>query len=55
LSSLALLLTASVAQHPGLARAAEIGGAVVLIMAILGPILTEVALRRAGESMQGDA
>jgi hypothetical protein len=54
LSSLALMLTASVAQHPGLARAAEIGGAVVLIMAILGPILTEVALRRAGESMYGE-
>ncbi len=49
LSSLALTLIASVAQQPQLARAAEIGAAVVLFMAILGPVLTELALRRTGE------
>jgi Kef-type K+ transport system membrane component KefB len=49
LSSLALTLIASVAQQPQLARAAEISAAVVLFMAILGPILTELALRRSGE------
>ena len=55
LSSLALMLTASVAQQPELRRAAEISGAVVLLMAILGPVLTELALRRAGEPTRGDA
>jgi Kef-type K+ transport system membrane component KefB len=49
LSSLALLLAASIARQPGLERAAEIGAAVVLVAAILGPVLTEVALRWAGE------
>jgi Kef-type K+ transport system membrane component KefB len=49
LSSLALLLTAGMARQPGLQHAAEIGAAVVLITAILGPVLTEVALRWAGE------
>jgi hypothetical protein len=49
LSSLALTLIASVAQQPQLVRAAEISAAVVLFMAILGPILTELALRRSGE------
>jgi Kef-type K+ transport system membrane component KefB len=49
LSSLALLLAASIARQPGLQHAAEIGAEVVLITAILGPVLTEVALRWAGE------
>jgi hypothetical protein len=49
LSSLALILAASVARQPGLQQAAEIGAAVVLITAILGPVMTEVALRWAGE------
>jgi hypothetical protein len=49
LSSLAVLLAAGVAAQPGLGRAAEIGAAVVLITALLGPVLTEVALRWAGE------
>jgi Kef-type K+ transport system membrane component KefB len=55
LSSLALTLTASVAQQPELKHAAEISGAVVLLMAILGPVLTELALRRAGEPTRDDA
>ena len=55
LSSLALMLTANLAQHSGLARAAEISGAVVLVMALLGPILTELALRRAGEPSRGES
>jgi Kef-type K+ transport system membrane component KefB len=55
LSSLALTLTASVAQQPELKHAAEISGAVVLLMAILGPALTELALRRAGEPTRDDA
>jgi len=55
LSSLALTLTASVAQQPELKHAAEISGAVVLLMAILGPVLTQLALRRAGEPTRGDA
>ena len=55
LSSLALTLTASVAQQPELKHAAEISGAVVLLMAIVGPVLTELALRRAGEPTRGDA
>ena len=38
-----------------LKHAAEISGAVVLLMAILGPVLTELALRRAGEPTRGDA
>ncbi len=53
LSSLALTLVASVAQQPELGRAAEISAAVVLLMAILGPVLTELALRRAGEPTRG--
>jgi len=48
LSSLAVL-TAGLAAQPGLKDAAEIGGAVVLITSILGPVLTEVALRWSGE------
>ena len=55
LSSLALTLTASVAQQPELKHAAEISGAVVLLMAILGPAFTELALRRAGEPTRSDA
>lgn len=55
LSSLALTLIASVAQQPELRQAAEISAAVVLIMAILGPVLTEVALRRAGEPTSSSA
>jgi Kef-type K+ transport system membrane component KefB len=49
LSSLALMLTASIARQPGLERATGIGSAVVLIAAILGPVATELALRWAGE------
>lgn len=49
LSSLAVLLAAGVATQPGLGHAAAIGAAVVLITALLGPILTEVALRWARE------
>ena len=49
LSSLALTLIASVARQPELSGAAEVSAAVVLFMAILGPVLTELALRRAGE------
>jgi hypothetical protein len=55
LSSLALTLIASVAQQPELRRAAQISAGVVLFMAILGPVLTEVALRRAGEPTRGTA
>ena len=55
LSSLALMLTAGVAQQPELGRAAEISGAVVLLMAIFGPVLTELALRRAGEATRDNA
>lgn len=53
LSSLALTLIAGVARQPELQRAAEISAAVVLLMAILGPVLTELALRRAGEPTSG--
>ena len=49
LSGLALTLSASVAQQSELQSAAEISVAVVLLMAILGPVFTELALRRAGE------
>jgi Kef-type K+ transport system membrane component KefB len=55
LSSLALTLIASVALQPELRRAAEVSAAVVLFMAILGPVLTELALRRAGEPTSGTA
>ena len=55
LSSLALTLIASVAQQPELGRAARISAGVVLFMAILGPVLTEVALRRAGEPTRSTA
>jgi Kef-type K+ transport system membrane component KefB len=55
LSSLALTLIASVAQQPELKQAAEISATVVLFMAILGPVLTELALRRAGEPTSGEA
>lgn len=55
LSSLALILIASVAQQPELRPAAEISAAVVLLMAILGPVLTELALRRAGEPTSAEA
>jgi len=55
LSSLALTLSASVAQQPELKHAAEISAAVVLFMAILGPVFTELALRRAGEPTRDDA
>jgi hypothetical protein len=53
LSSLALTLIASVAQQPELLPAAQVSGGVVLFMAILGPVLTELALRRAGEPTRG--
>jgi Kef-type K+ transport system membrane component KefB len=49
LSSLALSLVAGVARQPELARAAEISGVVVALMAIVGPVLTELSLRKAGE------
>jgi Kef-type K+ transport system membrane component KefB len=55
LSSLALTLSASVAQQPEFGHAAEISAAVVLFMAILGPVFTELALRRAGEPTRDDA
>jgi hypothetical protein len=55
LSSLALTLSTSVAQQPELKHAAEISAAVVLFMAILGPVFTELALRRAGEPTRDDA
>jgi Sodium/hydrogen exchanger family len=48
LSSLAVL-AADIATEPGLRHGAEIGAAVLLITAILGPVLTEVALRWARE------
>lgn len=54
LSSLALTLIASVAQQPELKPAAEISAGVVLFMAILGPVLTELAIRRAGEPTSGE-
>lgn len=54
LSSLALTLIASVAQQPELRRAAEISAGIVFFMAILGPVLTELALRRAGEPTSGE-
>jgi len=54
LSSLALILAASVARQPGLQRAADIAAAVVLLTAILGPVLTEVAIRWAGEPTRRD-
>lgn len=53
LSSLALTLIASVAQQPELLPAAQVSAGVVLFMAILGPVLTELALRRAGEPTRG--
>ena len=49
LSSLALSLVAGVAQQPGLARAAQVSAGVVALMAIFGPVLTELSLRKAGE------
>ena len=55
LSSLALMLAASVARQPGLQQVAEIGAAVVLITAILGPVMTEVAFRWAGEPTRREA
>jgi hypothetical protein len=45
LSSLALMFAAGIARQPGLEEAAQISSTVVLILAILGPVLTEVALR----------
>src|SRR5208337_4707442 len=55
LSSLALTLVASVAQQPEFQPAAEVSAGVVLFMAILGPVLTEFALRRAGEPTRATA
>jgi Kef-type K+ transport system membrane component KefB len=49
LSSLALALVAIVAQQPELQRAAQTSAGVVVFMAIVGPALTELSLRRAGE------
>lgn len=54
LSSLALILTASIARQAELHRAAEIAAAVVLITGILGPVMTEVAIRWAGEPTRRD-
>jgi len=55
LSSLALTLAASVAQQSELAHAAAISAAVVLYMAMIGPVLTELSLRRAAEPTRTDA
>jgi hypothetical protein len=55
LSSLALTLIASVAQQPELAHAAQISAGVVVFMAIVGPVLTELSLRKAGEPTRHDA
>jgi len=49
LSSLALGLAASVSTLAGLAQAAQIATAAVLVMAVVGPVLTEVAFRVSGE------
>jgi len=49
LSSLALALAAGITEHPGLERAGQTAIAVVLAMALLGPLVTEAALRLAGE------
>ncbi|HYA66527.1 MAG TPA: cation:proton antiporter [Burkholderiaceae bacterium] len=49
LSSLALTLAAGLSGHAGLEQAAQTATAVVMVMAIFGPLMTEVALRLAGE------
>jgi len=49
LSSLALVLAAGLAGQPGLEQAAQTGTAVVLVMALVGPLMTEIAFRLAGE------
>ena len=50
LSSLALILAASLSQHAGLEQASDLASMVILMMAVSGPLLTEWALRRAKES-----
>jgi Kef-type K+ transport system membrane component KefB len=50
LSSLALILAAGLSQHAGLERASELGGMIILLMAVFGPLMTEWALRRAKET-----
>jgi Kef-type K+ transport system membrane component KefB len=50
LSSLALILAASLSEHAGLERASELGGMIILLMAVFGPLMTEWALRRAKET-----
>jgi hypothetical protein len=49
LSSLALMLATGISHHPGLERASAIASMVILMMAVLGPFLTEGALRWAKE------
>jgi Kef-type K+ transport system membrane component KefB len=49
LSSLALLLAASLSEHAGLERASDLAAMVIFMMAVAGPLLTELALRRAKE------
>jgi Kef-type K+ transport system membrane component KefB len=49
LSSMAVLFAAGLARTPGLQEAAQICAAVVLGLAVVGPVLTEVALRVARE------
>lgn len=49
LSSLALILAASLSQHAGLEQASGLAAMVIFMMAVFGPLLTEWALRRAKE------
>lgn len=49
LSSLALALAVDIAAHPGLEAAARLASGTVLLCAVLGPLLTQTALRAAGE------
>jgi len=55
LSSLALALAAGITMHDGLVRAGQTAIAVVLAMALLGPLVTEAALRLAGEPTRHEA
>ncbi len=55
LSSLALLFASDIGRHPALRTAADISATVVLILAILGPVLTELALRAVHEPTRKSA
>ncbi len=55
LSSLALILATTLSGHPGLERASELAATVVYVMAAVGPLLTEAALRRAKEPTRQSA